>query len=380
MAQIRAATPSTYHLLLPSGMPPLLPIPLPAPHTSRRADIPEADTPPQKRLLLTAPRPRGEKDRAAVRAEIGILRRERLAYEKESIETRQTLARSEAYSRALEEWITALEAGARVDTLEDTGNSRIMATVNQGMSVEEIKQIIAQRVANAIEAIAIYESINQTKQRENKVVGNASNKRKWEGDQNGSLNQQQNKEHKVFRAHSVGPNYQKEYIGSLPLCNKCKFHHIGLCAARCENCKWRCHQARDCRISGPKTKPRPSLAKLKAEVTYVEVRNARNGFKTGKLCSEPHPAYDFFTPGPLPGYAGNPNNNNGWIEVDVPLLGELGVVADEPMVGPIVDEIAEPIVEAEEQVIALVIDMDEDIAILFGDDDFEDDDSEGFDE
>ncbi|GJU44995.1 hypothetical protein Tco_1202261 [Tanacetum coccineum] len=50
-----------------------------------------------------------------------------------------------------------------------------MAIVNQGMSVEEIEQIVAQRVANAIEAIAIYESINQTKQRENKVAGNASN-------------------------------------------------------------------------------------------------------------------------------------------------------------------------------------------------------------
>ncbi|GJS27392.1 hypothetical protein Tco_0488012 [Tanacetum coccineum] len=39
------------------------------------------------------------------------------------------------------------------------------------MSVEEIKQIVAQRVANAIEAIAIYASINQTKQQENKVAG-----------------------------------------------------------------------------------------------------------------------------------------------------------------------------------------------------------------
>ncbi|GJQ98021.1 hypothetical protein Tco_0009160 [Tanacetum coccineum] len=65
-----------------------------------------------------------------------------------------------------------------------------MATVNQGMSVEEIEQIVAQRVANAIEAIAIYESINQTKQQENKVAGNASNKRKWESDHNGSSNQQ----------------------------------------------------------------------------------------------------------------------------------------------------------------------------------------------
>ncbi|GJW69532.1 hypothetical protein Tco_0126449 [Tanacetum coccineum] len=148
MAQMRAAAPSTYHPLLPSGTPPLLPIPLPAPSTSRRADIPEADTPPRKRLLLTAPRPGCEvressaaaaarqpgptmarrvdcssvdtvdvhsressefysrhhdaqKDRAAVRAEIEVLRRERLAYEQESMETRQALARSEAYSRAL---------------------------------------------------------------------------------------------------------------------------------------------------------------------------------------------------------------------------------------------------------------------------------------
>ncbi|GKC15483.1 hypothetical protein Tco_1012265, partial [Tanacetum coccineum] len=224
MAQMRAAAPSTYHPLLPSGTPPLLPIPLPAPSTSRRADILEADTPPLKRLLLTTPKPRCEvgesyaaaaarqsgpnmasrvdysfvdtvetrvrdterrmmaavevvnlrvshqadvyrressefysrhynaqKDCAAVRAEIEVLRRERLTYEQESIETGQALARSEAYSKALEaqitvletqvrrlEWqrqdvddramrhimrIQALEAGARDDTLEDTGSS-----------------------------------------------------------------------------------------------------------------------------------------------------------------------------------------------------------------------------------------------------------------
>ncbi|GJU98352.1 hypothetical protein Tco_1327623 [Tanacetum coccineum] len=57
MRQMRATAPSTYHSLLPSRTPPLLPIPLPAPSTSRRADIPEADTPPRKRLLLTTPRP-----------------------------------------------------------------------------------------------------------------------------------------------------------------------------------------------------------------------------------------------------------------------------------------------------------------------------------
>ncbi|GKB58869.1 hypothetical protein Tco_0915055, partial [Tanacetum coccineum] len=91
------------------------------------------------------------KDRAAVRAEIEVLRRERLAYEQESIQTRQDLARSEAYCRALEARVTvletevrrhkwqrqaaddlavrqimrtqALEVGARVDTMEDTSSS-----------------------------------------------------------------------------------------------------------------------------------------------------------------------------------------------------------------------------------------------------------------
>nr|GFC49684.1 hypothetical protein [Tanacetum cinerariifolium] len=49
-----------------------------------------------------------------------------------------------------------------------------MTTVNQGMSVEEIERVVAQRVPNAIEAIAIYEaktnltrkSMSQTEQKE----------------------------------------------------------------------------------------------------------------------------------------------------------------------------------------------------------------------
>ncbi|GJV11691.1 hypothetical protein Tco_1353232 [Tanacetum coccineum] len=176
----------------------MLPIPLPALSTSRGADILEANTPPQKRLLLTAPKlgcevgessvaatarqpgptmarrvdcisvdtvdvcsressefysrhHDAQKYRAAMRAEIEVLRRERPAYKQKSIEIRQALARSEAYSRALEAWVTvlemqarrhewqrqdaddrttrhimhiqALEAGARDDTLEDTSSS-----------------------------------------------------------------------------------------------------------------------------------------------------------------------------------------------------------------------------------------------------------------
>nr|GFA00116.1 hypothetical protein [Tanacetum cinerariifolium] len=92
-----------------------------------------------------------QKDHATVRAKIEVLRSERLAYEQEGIQTREALARSEAYCRALEarvavlethaprlEWqrqaaddlaiqhimrTQALEARARDDTLEDTGSS-----------------------------------------------------------------------------------------------------------------------------------------------------------------------------------------------------------------------------------------------------------------
>nr|GFD09686.1 reverse transcriptase domain-containing protein [Tanacetum cinerariifolium] len=119
-----------------------------------------------------------------------------------------------------------------------------MTTVNQRMSVEEIKRIVAHRVANAIEAIPIYEtktnmarkSMSQTERQEDKVAENANNKRKWEGGHNGS-SRQQNKGHKVPRVHTTWPINKKAYAGSLPLCNQCKFHHNGPCTVKCGNCK-----------------------------------------------------------------------------------------------------------------------------------------------
>nr|GFB50775.1 hypothetical protein [Tanacetum cinerariifolium] len=217
-AEMNVIASSLHRLLYPSGTPPLLPISTPS--TSRRAGIPEANTPPRNRPLLATPRPGCEvgessaaaarrqgpamahgvdcsymetrlqdterrmmaalelvnqrvsyqvdvctreslefctrhhdaqKDRAAVRAEIEMLRNERLAYEQEGIQTREALARFEAHCRALAtqvavletharrlEWqrqaaddfavkhimrTQALEAGAHIGTLEDDGSS-----------------------------------------------------------------------------------------------------------------------------------------------------------------------------------------------------------------------------------------------------------------
>nr|GEW60743.1 hypothetical protein [Tanacetum cinerariifolium] len=172
MAEMNVIASSLHRSLHPSGTPPLLPISTPS--TSRRARILEANTPPQNRPLLATPRPGcevGESSaaaarrqgptmahevncrymetrlqdterrmmaalelvnrrvsyqvdvctressefctRAAVRAEIEVLRNERLAYEQEGIQTREALTRSEAHCRALEARVAVLETHAR---------------------------------------------------------------------------------------------------------------------------------------------------------------------------------------------------------------------------------------------------------------------------
>nr|GEU97913.1 hypothetical protein [Tanacetum cinerariifolium] len=146
------------------------------------------------------------------------------------------------------------------------------------MSLAKVEQIIAQRVANAIKTIAIYEtktrmdreSTNQTKQQEGKIVEETNNKRKWEDDHKGSSTQQRNKEPKVIRAQTVRPSNKKGYVGKLPLCNKCMFHHTGLCVAKCDNCKRFGHQTKDCMTLVLRAKQSPSVAKQKAKVTCYE--------------------------------------------------------------------------------------------------------------
>ncbi|GJX54369.1 hypothetical protein Tco_0282738 [Tanacetum coccineum] len=122
------------------------------------------------------------------------------------------------------------------------------------MSFAEIVQIEFQRVANAIETIAIYKAktrvardlMNRVERQKDKVAENASNKRKWEGNHGGSSSQQQNKEHKVIRAYTAKPRNKKGYAGN-----------VG-------------HQTRDFRTPVLRAKQRPSVAKQKAKVTYYE--------------------------------------------------------------------------------------------------------------
>ncbi|GKA42684.1 hypothetical protein Tco_0735344 [Tanacetum coccineum] len=73
----------------------------------------------------------------------------------------------------------------------------------------------------------------------------AENKKKL--DNNNQAQQQHPKKQGVTIAYSAGAGERKEYAGTLPLCNKCKFHHNGQCTVKCANCKRVGHLTRDCR-------------------------------------------------------------------------------------------------------------------------------------
>ncbi|GJT76913.1 RNA-directed DNA polymerase, eukaryota [Tanacetum coccineum] len=72
----------------------------------------------------------------------------------------------------------------------------------------------------------------------------AENKRKL--DNNRQAQQQLPKRQNVARAYATGTSERKEYAGTIPLCNKCKFHHNGPCTVKCSNCKRVGHLTRDC--------------------------------------------------------------------------------------------------------------------------------------
>ncbi|GJS92600.1 RNA-directed DNA polymerase, eukaryota [Tanacetum coccineum] len=72
----------------------------------------------------------------------------------------------------------------------------------------------------------------------------AENKRKL--DNNNQAQQQLPKRQNVAQVYAAGTGERKEYAGTLPLCNKCKFHHNGPCTVKCANCKRVGHLTRDC--------------------------------------------------------------------------------------------------------------------------------------
>ncbi|GJW63625.1 reverse transcriptase domain-containing protein [Tanacetum coccineum] len=119
-----------------------------------------------------------------------------------------------------------------------------MSASRQGMSFEEIEQVVAQRVANAIEAIAIYESKIRMAQ--------------------DSMNQVRIE---VVRAHATRAGNKKAYARNLPYCNRCKLHHTRPCNVKYGSCKRVGHMKKYCRTSAPATIKSAPIANQKPAVT-----------------------------------------------------------------------------------------------------------------
>nr|GFA90900.1 hypothetical protein [Tanacetum cinerariifolium] len=62
---------------------------------------------------------------------------------------------------------------------------------------------------------------------------------------NQNQHQQPNKRQNTGWVYTAASGKRKEYAGTLPLCNKYKFHHNGQCTVKCVNCKRVSHLTRD---------------------------------------------------------------------------------------------------------------------------------------
>nr|GFA68735.1 hypothetical protein [Tanacetum cinerariifolium] len=134
------------------------------------------------------------------------------------------------------------------------------------MTHEEVKELIARRVAKEIEAREVTRNLealneNEEKQEDNIQgnviaadparlqdairIGNHLMDKKLQGY---AARSAENKGRMETRAYTAGNNERKGYVRSLPYCNKCKLHHEGLCTIRCGNCKKVGHQSKDCRV------------------------------------------------------------------------------------------------------------------------------------
>ncbi|GKA42219.1 putative ribonuclease H-like domain-containing protein [Tanacetum coccineum] len=76
------------------------------------------------------------------------------------------------------------------------------------------------------------------------MIHGIENKRKL--DNNNQAQQRLPKRQNVAQAYATGTGERKGYAGTLPLCNKCKFHHNGPCTVKCTNCNRVGHLTRDC--------------------------------------------------------------------------------------------------------------------------------------
>ncbi|GJS34879.1 putative reverse transcriptase domain-containing protein [Tanacetum coccineum] len=112
--------------------------------------------------------------------------------------------------------------------------------------------VIAANPARLQDAIRIANQL-MDKKLQGYAARSAENKRRMESNPRDNRGQQppfkrQNvSRQNMARAYAAGNNEKRGYAGPHPLCNKCRYHHVGPCTVKCNNSKRVRHQTRDCR-------------------------------------------------------------------------------------------------------------------------------------
>ncbi|GJY03656.1 hypothetical protein Tco_0369596 [Tanacetum coccineum] len=102
--------------------------------------------------------------------------------------------------------------------------------------------VTSSKPATTHDAIHMAHNLMDQKVRAKAARGSDGNKRKWEDYEGGNDNNHNNNHHhhqnqrqEATWAYAVVPMKGKGYAGNLPVCNRCKLHHIGPCTVKCRN-------------------------------------------------------------------------------------------------------------------------------------------------
>nr|GEY94834.1 putative reverse transcriptase domain-containing protein [Tanacetum cinerariifolium] len=299
---MNAMASSLYHSLHPSGTLPLLHIPLSTPSTSRRAGIPEADTPPQNKPLLATPRPGcevRESSAAAARqpgptmahgvdcsyaycraleARVAVLETHarHLEWQRQAVDdfVVQHIMRTEG-AVGLTRWIKKMESVFNISGCAVENQSSLLPSVLKKKMTDkycplgEVKKVKIElwnlkvrdnnipAYTNRFQKLALICTkfvSNETEKVDkyisglpDNIYGNVKSSKPKTLDETIENNQQPFKKQNVAKAYNLGSAEKKTYEGNAPKCTKCQRNHSGPCTLKCHKCGKRGHYARDCR-------------------------------------------------------------------------------------------------------------------------------------
>ncbi|GJV02310.1 putative reverse transcriptase domain-containing protein [Tanacetum coccineum] len=80
----------------------------------------------------------------------------------------------------------------------------------------------------------------------------------------------------VARAYTARNNERRGYAGPHPFYNKCRYHHVGPCTVKCNNCNRVGHQTRDCRSGTAVPNTQRAPFRIQQRVICYECRRSRH--------------------------------------------------------------------------------------------------------